>query len=112
MLLACISALNQPCSGFSLWLDCLFLYLLTGHGLIRHARGQPLSGKRFALSLWDDRCFKTGDRWRLEQALHRASVAVLLVSIDFLASDLIAENELPPLLAQADLEGQVQIGTD
>ena len=45
----------------------------------------------------------------IQQAIRRARVAVLLVSPDFIASDFIAENELPPLLAAAKKDGALII---
>ncbi len=55
------------------------------------------------IELWADTRLKSGDDWHSEirAAINRARVAVILVSADFLASDFIAENELPPLLLQA-----------
>ena len=55
------------------------------------------------IKTWNDEQIKTGDLWRekVEQALAAARIGVLLVSPNFLASNFIAQNELPPLLGRA-----------
>lgn len=59
------------------------------------------------VDLWDDTRLKGGSDWRdeIRRAIADARIAVLFVSADFLASDFITQNELPPLLAAAQSDG-------
>lgn len=59
------------------------------------------------LDIWSDKRIEIGDDWNAEiiKALGRASVAILLISADFLASEFVRRVELPALLAAAEENG-------
>jgi hypothetical protein len=76
------------------WLDRLDIHL------------KPLR-EAVKLVSWADTRIKPGSKWKTEikNAVDRAQAAVLLISADFLASDFIRTDELPPLLLSADEKG-------
>ena len=53
------------------------------------------------VKLWEDGDISSGDLWcdRIDDGLHHAVAAVLLISPHFLQSDFIRETEVPLLLA-------------
>ena len=57
--------------------------------------------RNLGVELWSDDRLAVGGQWRpeLEEAVRGSSVALLLVSADFLASKFIIDEELPALLA-------------
>lgn len=78
------------------WLDLLLTHL---HPLKRNHK----------IDVFSDRDLQKGERWRLRlrRELARAKVGILLVSPEFLRSDFIHTDELPPLLAAAEAGGTV-----
>lgn len=67
---------------------------------------KPLSRQKL-IDCWSDKNIRIGDKWKPEvlSNLEKAAVAVLLISADFLASDFIVNQELPPLLISAEAKG-------
>ena len=63
--------------------------------------------ERRNIKIWTDKDIAPGMKWQDEitNALARTKVAVLMISTDFLNSDFITSQELPPLLAAAQSEG-------
>jgi len=64
--------------------------------------------RNFKISIWDDSAIKPGEKWRdeIQEAIENAKVAILMVSANFIASDFIANSELPPILdAEVDNDG-------
>jgi hypothetical protein len=60
--------------------------------------------KKGLVDPWSDRKIEPGMKWETEikKALESAAIAVLLVSVEFMASDFIREKELPVLLKRAE----------
>ncbi|QEC68229.1 toll/interleukin-1 receptor domain-containing protein [Panacibacter ginsenosidivorans] len=61
------------------------------------------------IEIWDDSKILPGQKWKEEvrKAIDQTKVAILLISTDFLGSEFIANNELPPLLQAAEENGAV-----
>ena len=63
--------------------------------------------KYYGIEEWEDKRLRTSDKWEEEitRALNNATIAILLVSAAFMASDFINNKELQPLLHNAESKG-------
>jgi hypothetical protein len=63
--------------------------------------------RKSTFTAWSDKQIDSGSRWldKINAALSRSSVAVMLVSPDFLDSDFIHEHELGPILKGSEAGG-------
>lgn len=70
---------------------------------------KPLE-RYYGIDEWDDQKLRTSDEWKdkISDALNNATIAILLFSPYFMASDFIINNELQPLIKNA-LKGGVKI---
>ena len=61
------------------------------------------------IDYWDDSLIMPGQKWKeeIKDAISKTKVAILLISTDFLGSEFIVTNELPPLLSAAEKDGAV-----
>lgn len=59
------------------------------------------------IDLWDDRRIRAGDDWyeEIQSAIAAASIAILMISPDFLASNFIQNEEVPRFLRRNAKEG-------
>jgi hypothetical protein len=69
---------------------------------------KPLE-RDYAIDIWEDTKIQPGSKWleEIEKAIQSAKIALLIISADYLASDFIVNNELPPLLDAANKDGAV-----
>lgn len=76
------------------WLDRLKTFL------------RPLQ-REAELQVWSDTDIRPSSNWQadIQKAINEADAAILLISQDFLASDFIANDELPELLSAASERG-------
>ncbi len=61
------------------------------------------------IDYWDDNKIEPGQKWKdeIKKAINETKVAILIMSTDFLGSDFISTDELPPLLKAAEKDGAV-----
>lgn len=59
------------------------------------------------IDFWDDTKILPGNKWKedIANAINQTKIAILLVSTDYLGSDFVRSNELPPLLKAAKEDG-------
>ncbi len=78
------------------WLDRVF----------KHLQVLQQQGRVGEFRIWADTDIKPGDRWQeaIDQTLHQATLAILLVSPDYLASEFVNEVEARRLLERSETE--------
>lgn len=77
--------------------------------LVPHLRALETAG--FAMQVWHDRKIDGGDKWYPEilAAMGSSTVAVLLITPDFLASEFCIKEEVPALIQRQEQHGMLLI---
>lgn len=72
-------------------------------------RLKPLK-RRGEIILWHDGVIKPGEEWNaaIKEQLESADIIIILLSIDFTASDYISEHELPRIIERRE-KGEIQL---
>ncbi len=72
--------------------------------LVTHLKVLALEG---FCDVWEDRKIDAGDDWKpeIETALNEADIAILMISVNFLASNFIRTEEVPRILERRKAEG-------
>ncbi|MBE2286506.1 MAG: TIR domain-containing protein [Prosthecobacter sp.] len=80
--------------------------------LVSALRSQFGPSRRYQLELWIDREIMVGEKWheRIQRAIAECDFGLFMVSPDFLGSDYIGENELPPFLSAPTGKPVVPVG--
>ena len=61
------------------------------------------------VNIWSDRKIKAGGDWygAIQTAIEKSSIAILIITADFLASDFVLKEEIPKLLQRREKEGML-----
>jgi uncharacterized protein YjbI with pentapeptide repeats len=80
--------------------------------LVKGLRSQFKPSKNYELEFWNDREIMVGEKWhqRILQAITECHFGLFMVSPDFLGSDYIGENEIPPFVSGESCKPIIPVG--
>jgi uncharacterized protein YjbI with pentapeptide repeats len=80
--------------------------------LVKGLRSQFKPSKNYELEFWNDREIMVGEKWhqRILQAITECHFGLFMVSPDFLGSDYIGENEIPPFVSGEGCKPVIPVG--
>ena len=80
--------------------------------LVKGLRSQFKPSKNYELEFWIDREIMVGEKWheRILRAITECHFGLFMVSPDFLGSDYIGENEIPPFVSGESCKPVIPVG--